>query len=292
MLTHIEPLFRPPAEAGSLILQVTQGCSHNGCRFCGMYKMKRFSVGDPARTLAELTALPAPLLARPWKVFLADGDAPAMGFAPLRDLCRGISARLPALRRIAAYASPADLLAFSPEQWASLRDERLSLLYVGLESGDDGLLAFIRKGNDARAFIDGVKRVRSAGLKVSATAVLGLGGRRFSAAHAEGTAHAANEASPEFFSLLTLIPGGNDAYLRELDLLSRGELLREARAIIERLACRTIFRTDHASNFADLGGTLPKDRDAILARADALLHDPALARWRDGIPQFQGEMGY
>lgn len=292
MLDHVEPLFRPPAEAGSLILQVTQGCAHNGCRFCGMYKTKRFKIEDPARGLARLDRLPERHRTHPWKIFLADGDAPAMGFLPLLSLCRGIAERFPRLRRIACYASPKDLLAISPAEWKELFAARLSLLYVGLESGDDGLLAFVRKGNTAAEFVAGVRRVREAGLKVSATAILGLGGRRFSPAHAAATARAVSEAAPEFFSLLTLIPGGNDAYLKELDLCTRREILAELRTIVEGVSCRTIFRTNHASNFADLGGTLPKDRDAILARLDALLADPSASGWLDQIPQFAGEMGY
>ncbi len=289
---HAEPLFRPPAEAGSLILQVTRGCRHNACRFCGMYKSTRFAVEPPGKLARGLARVGPVLRDEPVKVFLADGDAPAMGFAELLETCRAVTEALPKARRLAAYASPKDLLAFGEGQWRILREARLSLLYVGLESGSDELLSFARKGNTAAEFVAGVRRVRAAGIKVSATAVLGLGGRRFSAAHARSTAEAVDAAAPEYFSLLTLIPGGNEAYLEELDLCTRREILAELREIVAGIGCRTIFRTNHASNFADLGGPLPKDRAPILARLDALLADPRRAGWLDKIPQFAGEMCY
>ena len=285
---YVEPLFRPPSEARSLIFQITLGCSQNSCTFCGMYKGKRFQVRPLAEILAEIAGIPEQYRQQVERVFLADGDALVYPFDGLVEILEALSTVFPHLTRVASYASPNSLITKSPEQLALLREKRLRILYFGLESGDDETLLRIRKGFTADGMAQQALKARAAGIKLSVTAILGLAGRGRSLVHARETAAWVNRVNPEYFSLLTLFHRHNDEFVAALDQCSRRELMLEAREMLLQLnPARTILRSNHVSNFLDLAGSYPKDRQR-------LIYDLDLAMERAGrFPGFLDEVpGY
>jgi radical SAM superfamily enzyme len=288
---YVEPLFRPPSEARSLIFQITIGCSQNHCTFCGMYKGKHFSLKPLEEVLAEIGAIPAHYRSHVDRVFLADGDALVYPFAGLAAILDALAATFPALIRIGAYASPNSLTTKSAAELALLRAKRLRILYFGLESGDDATLKSINKGYDARTMADLALAARGAGLKLSVTAILGLAGRARSLEHARSTADWVNRVNPEYFSLLTLFHRHNDDFVRSLDQCSRRELMLEAREMVMHLnPTRTILRSNHVSNFLNLAGSYPNDRLRLIADVDAALaHAARVPGFLDEVPAYTEE---
>ena len=213
MPRYVNPLFRPPSEARSLIFQITVGCSQNTCTFCGMYKEKRFRIRPVAEIIAEINGIPASYRPRIDRIFLADGDALVYPMAGLLEILDALAAAFPQLVRIGSYASPASLTTKSPEELTLLRAKRLRILYFGLESGNDATLAQINKGFSAEEMAAQALKARQAGMKLSVTAILGLAGRQRSLDHARSTAAWINRVNPEYFSLLTLFHRHNDGQL-------------------------------------------------------------------------------
>jgi tRNA A37 methylthiotransferase MiaB len=288
---YVEPLFRPPSEAGSLIFQITVGCSQNSCTFCGMYKGKRFRVRSVPEIIREIEEIPA--IYRPGinRVFLADGDALVYPFDGLVEILDALSVAFPQLARVGSYASPASLKGKSPEQLSVLRGKRLRVLYFGLESGDDETLGQIRKGFTADEMARYSLKAREAGMKLSVTAILGLAGRERSLAHARATAEWVNRVNPEYFSLLTLFHRHNDAFVRSLDQCTRRELMLEAQEMLTHLhPSRTILRSNHVSNFLNLAGSYPKDRDRLIADVTVALANAARhPGFLDEVPEYAEE---
>jgi radical SAM superfamily enzyme YgiQ (UPF0313 family) len=289
--TYVEPVFRPPSEARSLIFQITVGCSQNHCTFCGMYKMKRFRLKPVAAVAAEIDAVPA--RNRPFvdRVFLADGDALVYPFDGLCTILDRLAATFPNLTRVGSYASPKSLTTKSGDEFRQLRERRLRILYFGLESGDDATLTQVNKGFTADKMAHEALKARESGMKLSVTAILGLAGRERSLLHARATADWVNRVNPEYFSLLTLFHRHNDDFIRSLDQCTRRELLQEARELVAQLNPRqTILRSNHVSNFLTLAGSYPKDRERLIAEVDA-----AIARlervpgYLDGMPEYSEE---
>jgi len=287
-----EPLFRPPSEAQSLIFQVTVGCSQNSCTFCGMYKMKRFRVRQVAEIGAEIAAVPEHHRPHIRRVFLADGDALIYPQAGLLEILARLEATFPNLSRVGAYASPASLANKNAAELAALRERKLRILYFGLESGDATTLAAVRKGWSPERMLEECRKAQAAGLKLSVTAILGLAGWARSREHARATGRWISALSPEYFSLLTLFTRHNDAFLRSIEPLTRGGILEEARELLLHLAPqRTILRSNHVSNFLQLAGTYPKDRERLLAQVEAAI---ASARrhpdWYGQVPDYREEL--
>ncbi|TSK08409.1 MAG: radical SAM protein [Geobacter sp.] len=283
-----EPLFRPPSEARSLIFQITIGCSQNRCKFCGMYKMKHFRVRPLDEIVAEIRSIPPRYRDAVRRVFLADGDAliyPQEGLARILDELNEV---FPSLTRVGAYASPNSLNGKTQEQLQVLRAKKLRILYFGLESGDPETLRLVDKGFTPEEMLEQCRKAMTAGMKLSVTAILGLAGKKRSAEHAAATAQWITALSPEYFSLLTMFQRHNDDFLR---LLSHGEILLETRALLDRLEPQgTILRSNHVSNFLELAGSYPKDRQRLIDTVDAALEkakrDP---RWCAEIPSYQEE---
>jgi radical SAM superfamily enzyme YgiQ (UPF0313 family) len=288
---YVEPLFRPPSEARSLIFQITIGCSQNHCAFCGMYKGKRFRLKPVADVLTEIAAIPERHRSHVDRVFLADGDAVVYPFDGLCTILDSLAETFPGLTRVGAYASPNSLTTKSVTELEVLREKRLRILYFGLESGDDETLRAINKGfgNDEMAEL--ALKARTAGMKLSVTAILGLAGRGRSFNHARATAEWVNRVNPEYFSLLTLFQRHNDEFVRSLDQCSRRELMREAREIVTHLnPARTILRSNHVSNFLNLAGSYPKDRERLIADVDsAMLRAERIPGFLDEIPEYGEE---
>ena len=291
MPSYIEPLFRPPSEADSLIFQITVGCSQNRCAFCGMYKMKRFRVRPVEEILAEIAEIPSRYRSRISRVFLADGDALVYPFPGLVAILDALGATFPALSRVGAYASPASLEGKSPSELALLREKKLRILYFGLESGDDVTLAAIDKGYDADRMGELALKARGAGMKLSVTAILGLGGTGRSLAHARGTAAWVNRVNPEYFSLLTLFHRHNEAFVNSLEQCTRRELMLEARELLQQLSPeKTILRSNHVSNFLNLAGSYPKDRQRLIDQVElALARAGQIPGFLDQVPSYGEE---
>jgi radical SAM superfamily enzyme YgiQ (UPF0313 family) len=288
---YFEPVFRPPSEAGSLILQPTIGCSQNHCRFCGMYKTKHFRVRPVDEVLRDIDSVPAAHRDLVQRVFLGDGDGlvyPQVGLVAILDR---LAATFPRLTRVGAYASPNSLTTKSVEELGELRNRKLRILYFGLESGDVATLELAVKGFTPAAMLSLCQKAQAAGMKLSVTAILGLAGRERSAEHAAATAGWINTLSPEYFSLLTMFHRHNDDYFRLIKPLSNGQIIEEALAIVTWLNPRhTILRSNHVSNILHLAGSYPKDRERIIAQAEAAL---AKARrypdWFVQVPDYRGE---
>ena len=265
------PLWRPPSEADSFILQVTLGCSFNRCSFCSMYRSKQFTV-RPLETLqAEMQAM-----ARAYpdvrRVFLADGDALAAPTAFLLEILNILSVTFPRLERVASYALPANLLKKSVEELRQLQEAGLTLLYYGIETGSADLLKRISKGATPEVMITGLTKAKQAGLTLSATVILGLGGQRYWQEHIDATANLVNQVDLDYLSTLQLMldPAIHEEFHRKFrepfQLQDDQALLEEQARLIERLQPPTplTFRSNHASNALALAGTLPQDRERLL----------------------------
>ncbi len=288
---YVEPVFRPPSEARSLIFQITIGCSQNHCRFCGMYKMKRFQVRSLAEIAAEIATIPNHLRQRYQRIFLADGDAlvyPQQGLLEILDL---LAENFPNLTRVGAYASPNSLTTKTVEELTELKARKLRILYFGLESGDAPTLELVNKGFSPDQMLELCRKAQTAGIKLSITGILGLAGRARSAEHAAATADWINQLSPEYFSLLTMFRRHNDDYFEQIDPLSNGEIIQEALAIVQQLQPqKTILRSNHVSNLLHLSGSYPKDREKLIAQAESALE---LAQrqpdWYNLVPDYEEE---
>lgn len=288
---YIEPVFRPPSEARSLIFQITIGCSQNHCTFCGMYKGKQFRLKPLEEVLREIAAIPEAYRPRVERVFLADGDALVYPFGALVSILDALAATFPRLNRVGSYASPNSLTTKSGQELAQLRDRKLRILYFGLESGDDATLAAVNKGFDATRMAELAQSAREAGMKLSVTAILGLAGKGRSLEHARATAAWVNRVNPEYFSLLTLFHRHNDDFVRSLEQCTHRDLLLEVRELLTHLnPNRTILRSNHVSNFLNLAGSYPKDRLRLIADVDAALaHAESLPGFLDQVPAYAEE---
>lgn len=276
MLDYDWPLFRPPSEANSLIFQVTLGCSHNQCLFCGMYKSKSFKIKPLDLVLAEIEAA-ARSDYQVRRVFLADGDALALPAADLITILRAIQKSFPDVRRISAYASANNLLLKSPDELNDIQAAGLSLIYLGLESGDPKTLFKMKKGSTPEENIKAVIKAKKAGMTVSVMAILGLSGRQGSLEHAVLTAKAVSEMNPPFFSALTLmvpqeVPFRQMIEKNEFEVLTPGEILEELKNLIQHIeGNQIVFRTSHASNYLNLRGILSRDRQRLIETIDGAL---------------------
>lgn len=272
MLDYDMPLYRPPSEGENLIIQATLGCSFNGCTFCSMYKSKTYQ----ARPLSEVKADIAEAR-RLWptasRVFLADGDALTLPTDHLLHLLDELNAAFPELTRVSAYGTPVNLLKKTEEELARLKARKLSLIYFGIESGSADILRRIRKGTTRDGMIESLHKAKAAGLKVSATVVLGLGGSNRWEDHIDGTIDLVNRAPPNYLSTLQL---GLEEHVVERFLEKFGEpfvpqndagILAEQERLIAVLnpPSPIIFRSNHASNALALAGNLPKDREKLLS---------------------------
>lgn len=291
---YIEPLFRPPSEARSLILQVTNGCSWNRCSFCEMYTQpqKRFSLKPQQQIETELAAVAAtgtPVR----RVFLADGDAMTLSVRRLGLVLKAVRRFLPDVQRVSSYCLPRNLRAKSAAELASLRELGLSLLYVGCESGDDEVLRRISKGEDFASSLDALRKIKAADMRASVMILNGLGGRRLSQQHAINSARLMNAAQPEYLSTLVVSFPQGDARFQtgfggEFEPLDQAGLFLEMRTLLATLELdSTVFRSDHASNYLVLKGTLNKDRQRLLDTVDQALDRPGSValrqEWQRGL---------
>lgn len=286
-LRYVEPLFRPPSEADSLILPVTDGCSWNRCRFCEMYTapQKKFRARDEAEVLGSIRWVAGELGARVRRVFLADGDALVLPTHRLLAVLEAIRAELPAVNCISSYCLPRNLRRKPVEELAALRAAGLALVYVGAESGDDTVLERVGKGETFDSTREALDKLAAAGIRRSVMILNGLGGPAFSEQHAANSARLANATQPEYLATLVVSFPQGEARFRggfpewqPLDL--RGLFLEMERFLSALELNRTIFRSDHASNWLVLKGTLGRDKERLLSEVRRTIADPASARLR------------
>ena len=275
---YLGNIIRPPSEANSIILQVTVGCSHNRCTFCGAYHdpEQKFHIKDE-RIIAEDIAFAARYCRQQKTVFLADGDALIIPQKRLLDLCQKIRAEVPWVRRISLYANCRDILKRSAQELAVLHQAGIGRIYMGLESGHELTLKAIKKGSTSIEMIEAGQRVREAGIFLSVTCLLGIGGKQYSRQHAEDTAAVLNEMQPSQIAVLTLMllentELGQAVAAGSFELPDQAELFQELHTLLAGLDdFRCQFQANHASNYFALDGRLPKDRETFLAIIDQAL---------------------
>ena len=270
-LLYDMPLYRPPSEGDNLIIQATLGCSFNQCGFCAMYRGKQFSERPLADVFADIRRAAAQ-----WpdarRVFLADGDALALPTAHLFAILRELAVALPRLARVSCYATPGNIQRKSAEELALLKQHRLNLLYVGIESGSDTILKKITKGATQRRIAEVLHKAHTSGMKVSATVILGLGGSKHGAEHIDGTIALLNSAPVAYLSTLQLFLDESiqDEFCRKygepFEMPDDLAILREQERLIGGLnpPQPLIFRSNHASNALALAGNLPRDKEKLL----------------------------
>jgi radical SAM superfamily enzyme YgiQ (UPF0313 family) len=270
------PLFRPPAEADSLILQVDQGCPYNRCTFCGMYRRLPYHrLGLPEIRL--MIAEEARLAPDTRRIFLADGDVMRRPFADLEAILLMLGEALPNLARVNLYATGSGIQSKTDAELARLRDLKLHTLYLGLESGDEPTLQAVRKGETAAGMVEAGRRARSSGLRLSVMILLGLGGQARSREHARETAAALNALQPLLLSALRVVPVPGtelhaDATAGRFAPLTEHQVVDELRRIVQALELtHTVFRANHSSNIIPLEARLPRDQERLLAQLDLLL---------------------
>lgn len=297
-LNYIEPVFRPPSEWKSLILQVTNGCSWNKCTFCDMYtsedkkfKPKKIDIIEQEIIKVATSGIPT------GRVFLADGDAMMLPFKRLKEILELIKLHLPQVTRVSSYCLPRNLSNKTVEQLTELNNLGLKLMYIGCESGDDQVLALIEKGETYQSSLIALNKIKQAGMKSSVMILNGLGGPELSRQHAINSAKLMNEAQPNYLSTLVVsFPLGEVRFaekfiqgsLKPFRQLTQQELFSEMEILLSELDLeKTIFRSDHASNYLVLKGILGNDKETLLNQVRQALQQPSDANlrqeWQRGL---------
>jgi len=278
-------IYRPPSEANSLILQITVGCRHNACTFCTMFKDKTFRIKSRAE-IFEIITIAQAHEPDAEQIFLADGDALVVDSLLLIEILDHLYEKFSRLQRVGIYGGPKDILAKSPEELAALKAHGLTLVYLGVESGNPGILRSVGKGVTPEQMITAGQKIRESGLALSCTVIIGLGGKARTHEHALDTARVISAIDPPYLGALTLMvePTApiNKAIKRGIfQLITPLESLTEIRTLIEHLnVTHCVFRCNHASNYLPLRATLPADRDEILETLDNVIENQSLERLR------------
>ena len=284
-IQYVEPVFRPPSEANSLILPVTNGCSWNQCTFCEMYTdpQKKFRARPEEEVLEEIRKCGERMIVQ--RVFLADGDAMILPTHRLLNILEAIREHLPDVHRVTSYCLPRNLKRKSVAELKELHDAGLHMLYIGAESGDDEVLRRVNKGETYESTREALQKIGDAGIKRSVMILNGLGGKSLSDQHALNSARLMNETQPEFLSTLVVsFPQGMERYKEQFpdfEPLDQHELFLEAEKLLDTLELeQTVFRSDHASNYLILKGTLGRDKERMLEQVRTAINTPERARLR------------
>ena len=285
-ITYNEPLFRPPSEGRSLIIQITLGCSWNKCAFCEMYTSKQFKARNERDVFADIESF-IPYSTQIRKVFLADGDPLVLSTNRLLRILNKLTVTFPNLRRISTYASPINIAHKSLEDLLLLKEAGLSLLYVGIESGDSQVLEAINKGETYETTIEGLNKSKSVGMDSSVMIINGVGGIQLSEQHAINSAKVLNLTQPKYASTLVLtaykgLEHYQNRYRGDFTEMNSIQLFEELRLFMRHLELEnTIFRSDHASNRLVLKGVLGKDKKVFLDQIEAAIVSPESADLRN-----------
>ncbi len=270
-------VYRPPREADSFILRVTTGCSHNKCLFCGMYRSVKFRIRDEDNIAKQIkqAARQCPNIK---KVFLADGNALVLPTDKLIKIIKMLKEELPNVTQISCYAGAKDILRKSDEELTELRNMGLKMIYLGIESGDDQVLAFVNKGATAGEMIAAGQRVMAAGIKLTAMIVVGLGGKTQTTQHAVNTARVINEINPNILGPLTLTVEDNTPLAElvkcgEFALLTPLEVMQEFKTLIQHINVTRpcVFDSNHIFNMLPTRCVLPKDKKLLLSEIEQVI---------------------
>ncbi|OHY82763.1 radical SAM protein [Marinobacter sp. AC-23] len=293
-IDYVEPVFRPPSEEKSLILPVTNGCSWNKCTFCEMYTQpqKKFRARKPEDVRKDIDNA-ARSLGGVKRVFLADGDAMVLPTRRLLEILGELNAAFPELQRVSSYCLPRNLAKKTVDELKQLKEAGLKILYIGMESGDDEVLRRINKGETWESTRSALLKIREAGLTSSVMVLNGLGGETLSRQHAINTATLCNETQPDYLSTLVVsFPQGEERFREgfgdDFEPLSQQGLFEEIRIFLEHLELeRTVFRSDHASNYLVLKGNLGRDKQKLLDQVNLAITSPGAvplrAEWQRGL---------
>ncbi|MFX1295283.1 MAG: radical SAM protein [Promethearchaeota archaeon] len=274
-MKYIKPIYRPPSEAYSLLIQATIGCSRASCTFCASWlfskkNIKKFSirpVDEIKSDIQEARSIYGPNIE---KIFFLDSNALIMKVEDLYDICEYAYSIFPDLKRIGVYGCAKDVLEKSIDELIVLKEAGLGIIYMGLESGDDDILQFVHKGVTSAEQIKAGQMIMESGIPLSVTIILGLGGKKRWKEHAKLTAYACSQINPTYLGALTLmlVPGTplhKQAQQGEFHLLNPHEVLEEMKLLVEHLKLDgCVFRSNHASNYLAIGGVLSQEKDKIL----------------------------
>ena len=281
-LKYDEPLFRPPGEGRSAILQATVGCSWNKCVFCEMYTSKKFKIRSFKELKPEIKLLADHYRGYVKKVFIADGDAFVLSADKLIPVLSEINEQFGRLQRISSYAMPKQILSKTDEDLKKLRELGLKLLYIGIETGDEELLEMINKGETFSSTVEGIQKAHKAGIDTSIMIINGLGGKLYSEQHSLNSAKIINQLNPKLLSTLTLsLPLEQEHFKSrfkgEYVQQTIVELFEELKLFIENLTVENvIYRSNHVSNNLALEGVLSRDSKTLLKQIeDAIKNTPA-----------------
>ncbi len=271
------PIYRPPSEANSLLIQATVGCPHNKCTFCMVYKKGPPYRVRPVRDICEDIVEARKIYGSGVKtLFFPAGNTIAMPTEELAEICRFARKQFPGLERITVYGSSKYIVKKGLEGLKKLKRAGLSRIHVGLESGDDEVLRRVKKGTTAAEQIQAGKMVKEAGIELSEYVILGLGGEERTEEHAIKTAEVLNEIEPDFVRLRTLVPKINTLLLHQIKkgrfrILGPHGILRETKLLLDHLDCNTYLTSDHYTNYINLEGKLPEAKGALVEQIDEAL---------------------
>ena len=294
-MSFVRPeIIRPPSEHDSYYLPLTSGCSNNSCTFCN-FSFSNLGIRDLEDVKKEIDAMSVYVNSRmlipgqprmvyyilqEWdgrKVFLQDGDALVYPYPKLLATLQYLNQKFPKIQRVASYATPQDVLRRSLDELEALKEHKLGILYMGVESGDDAVLRRIQKNATHDQMVEAAQKVKEAGILLSVTVILGLGGVQGSERHVSETARILTEMDPDYAGALTLtlIPGTalyKEWERGEFELITPFDSLRELKGLVENSTfTNCFFSSMHASNYFAIRGSMPQDRDKILKQLNALL---------------------
>lgn len=284
-LAYDYPLYRPPSEAGSMIFQVTLGCSFNKCSFCEMYRTKEYSERPWEEVKAEIDMM-SKFYHDTKRIFLADGDALNLSTDRMVQILHYLREKFPSIERISCYAMPKNLLQKTDAELKELRAAGLDMVYVGIESGNDIVLKKVTKGATGRLIIQACNKAKKHGYVLSCMIVLGLGGRKYTKEHIADTARVLSEVAPDYVGALTLHldPSLNEEFMGKygepFEFLDDAEVLDELEGLVQGFDPKTpvVFRANHASNVYSIKGTMPEDREKMLALVKSLKSHPEMLK--------------
>lgn len=277
-------IIRPPSEAYSLLLQVTVGCSHNRCTFCGTYRQKKFKIKSVERIEKDLQE--AKTYGHIEKLFLCDGDAIIVPQPRLEEILLMINRYLPTLERIGSYANAKSILRKSVDELKKFKELGLKIVYLGVETGNADLLKKIDKGATREQMIEAAKRIKEAGIELSATVILGIGGIEKSIEHAMDTASLLTDMDPDYVGALTLMlvpqtPLYDDYMAGRFVLPDKIGFIRELYLMIANSNFTDCyFTSNHASNYLPIKARLPQQKEKVLKMIGSVIDEKDLSRMR------------
>jgi len=268
---YSNPLYRPPSEANSLIIQVTEGCSHNKCKFCCMYKCKQFRIKTKEELIEHIKWLKN-YDTLPERIFLADGNVLCLKTDKILELLELVKNEFPTVKRISSYSGPLDLIRKTEEELRTINQAGLELLYMGVESGSNKVLSYMNKGVNQNEMIEAGQKAKKAGFKLSCMIISGLGGTELIEEHATQSAKVISAINPDYFSLLRLVVDeqselAEDIKQGKFHLASPLQIIDENIMMLENMELKDcIFRANHVSNHINQAGILNKDKEILIQR--------------------------